>query len=213
MISNTKFFQNTRNEQQKILCANHNGVNTENIGFKITFSRDIFNWLIKVLRNGCFHNAPVIYPRSVIMASDVCNGPRRCLGPLQTSLAFITYLGHMTRPLWKHPSNTIITKYLLRYYEMIKALLRRNYHVITRSYNPTWKTPLFLVCFCSFFSQHFTDKAVTSSSFQTFTPNLNLSIYRHQQDLLQGDAVGFYPFSELLPFKMAVCKMPTTCSF
>jgi hypothetical protein len=26
------------------------------------------DWLIKVLRNGCFHNGPVICPRLVIMA-------------------------------------------------------------------------------------------------------------------------------------------------
>jgi hypothetical protein len=38
------------------------------------------DWLIKVLRNGCFHNGPVICPRLSH------NGPRRWLGPIQPSL-------------------------------------------------------------------------------------------------------------------------------
>jgi hypothetical protein len=29
------------------------------------------SWLIKVLRKGCFHNGPVMCPRSVIMALEV----------------------------------------------------------------------------------------------------------------------------------------------
>ena len=46
-----------------------------------------------VLINECFHNGPVICPRSVIMAKDVCNGPRQRRGPLQTSEAIITDRG------------------------------------------------------------------------------------------------------------------------
>jgi len=48
------------------------------------------SWLIKVLRNGCFHNGPVKCPRSVIMALGGCNGHPR---------AIITDLGHLTGPL------------------------------------------------------------------------------------------------------------------
>ena len=43
-----------------------------------------------VLMNGCFYNGPVIWPRSVLMVEEVCNGPRQSRGPLQTSEAIIT---------------------------------------------------------------------------------------------------------------------------
>ena len=58
----------------------------------------LFSWVIKVSRNGCFYNGPVICPRSVIMALGGCNSPRRCLGPLQPPLAIITDLGYITGP-------------------------------------------------------------------------------------------------------------------
>jgi hypothetical protein len=55
-------------------------------------------WLIKVLRKGCFHNGPVMCPRFVVMACEVCISPRRCLGPIQTYWAIIRDLGHITGP-------------------------------------------------------------------------------------------------------------------
>ena len=69
------------------------------------------NWLIKVLRNGCFHNVPVIWPRLSH------NGPRKVVlarsnaeGQCNLPWAIMTNLGHITGPLWKHPfSNTIVS--------------------------------------------------------------------------------------------------------
>jgi hypothetical protein len=81
------------------------------IRFSNTWWGNDLSWLIKVLRKGCFHNGPVMCPRSVIlMALEVkCIVPRRCLGPIQTHWAIITDLGHITGPLWKYPFiNTII---------------------------------------------------------------------------------------------------------
>ena len=57
------------------------------------------NMLTIVLMNGYFFNGPVIYPRSVIMVKEVCNGPMQRRGPLQTSEAIITDQGHITGPL------------------------------------------------------------------------------------------------------------------
>jgi hypothetical protein len=60
------------------------------------------DWLIKVLRNGCFHNGPVICPRlshndprKVVLALSVASGQhnRPC--------AIMTNLGHITGPSWK----------------------------------------------------------------------------------------------------------------
>jgi hypothetical protein len=70
-------------------------------------------WLIKVLRNGCFHNGPVICPRSSH------NGPRKVVlalgvasGQYNLPWAIITNLGDITGPLWKHPFiNTISNKW------------------------------------------------------------------------------------------------------
>ena len=67
-------------------------------------------WLIKVLRNGCFHNEPVICPRLSH------NGPRKVIlalgvasGQYNLPWAIMTNLGYITGPLWKHPFiNTII---------------------------------------------------------------------------------------------------------
>jgi hypothetical protein len=56
------------------------------------------SWLIKVLRKGCFHNGPVMCPRFVVMACEVCISPRRCLWPIQTYWAIIRDLGHITGP-------------------------------------------------------------------------------------------------------------------
>ena len=42
--------------------------------------------LIKVLRKGCFHNGPVMCPRSVIMALGIASGQYRLLGPLLQTL-------------------------------------------------------------------------------------------------------------------------------
>ena len=74
-------------------------------------------WLIKVLRNRCFHNGPVICPRLSH------NGPRKvllalgvALGQYNLSWAIMTNLGHITGPLWKHPFiNTILLTNLLYY--------------------------------------------------------------------------------------------------
>ena len=51
------------------------------------------SWLIEVLRKGCFHNGPVMCPRSVIMALEVsvlslsvASGQYRLLGPLLQTL-------------------------------------------------------------------------------------------------------------------------------
>ena len=68
------------------------------------------DWLIKVLRNGCFHNGPVrcprlshIGPRKVVLVLGVASG--QCNLPW----AIIINLGHITGSLWKHPFiNTII---------------------------------------------------------------------------------------------------------
>jgi hypothetical protein len=61
-------------------------------------------WLIKVLRNGWFHNGPVICP----LLSH--NGPRKLVlvlgvasGQYNLPWAIMTNLGHITDPLWKHP--------------------------------------------------------------------------------------------------------------
>jgi hypothetical protein len=58
-------------------------------------------WLIKVLRNGCFHNGPVICPRLSH------NGPRKVV------LALGNNLGHMTG--LKRFENFIILKILKSY--------------------------------------------------------------------------------------------------
>jgi hypothetical protein len=71
------------------------------------------DWLIKVLRNECFHNGPVICPRLSH------NGPRKVVlalgaasGQYNLHWAIMTNLGHITGPLWKHPFiNTIITNW------------------------------------------------------------------------------------------------------
>ena len=67
------------------------------------------DWLITVLRNGCFHNGPVICPRLGH------NGPRKVVldlgvasGQYNLPWAIMTNRGHITGPLWKHPFiNTI----------------------------------------------------------------------------------------------------------
>ena len=68
------------------------------------------SWLITVLRNGYFHNGPVICPglshndpRKVILALGIASG--------QYNLPWVimTNLGHITGPLWKHTFiNTIL---------------------------------------------------------------------------------------------------------
>jgi hypothetical protein len=58
------------------------------------------DWLIKVLRNGCFHNGPVICPR----LSHI--GPQKVVfalvvgsGQYNLPWAIMTNLGHITAPL------------------------------------------------------------------------------------------------------------------
>jgi len=39
-----------------------------------------------VLINGCFHNGPVLCRKSLIIAHEVCIGPRQCRELIQTLL-------------------------------------------------------------------------------------------------------------------------------
>ena len=62
----------------------------------------------EIKMNGCFHNRPVICPRSVIMASESVMTLGVASGHYILPGAIITDLGHITGPLWKHPFiNTI----------------------------------------------------------------------------------------------------------
>ena len=78
-----------------------NGVSSELLCHNISVNRSksvkSFNQIdiTIVLTNGCFHNGPVMCPRSVIMAQGVCIGSRT----IQTSRAIITDRGHITGPL------------------------------------------------------------------------------------------------------------------
>jgi hypothetical protein len=54
-----------------------------------TYMNNGLSWLIKVLRKGCFHNGPVMCPRSVIMALEV------------SVLSLGVASGHYYRP-WAH---------------------------------------------------------------------------------------------------------------
>ena len=51
------------------------------------------------LRGGCFHNGPVMCPKSLIMAQEVCIGPRQRRGLVHASRAIDTDRGHMTGTL------------------------------------------------------------------------------------------------------------------
>jgi hypothetical protein len=71
------------------------------------------DWLIKVLRNGCFHNGPVICSR---LASGQNNLP----------CAIMTNLGYITGPLWKHSFiNTILTNRKLHIYICVPMYTQR----------------------------------------------------------------------------------------
>jgi hypothetical protein len=48
-----------------------------------------------VLLNGCFHNGPVLCRKSLIIAHEVCIGPRQCRELIQTLLAIITERGDL----------------------------------------------------------------------------------------------------------------------
>ena len=52
-----------------------------------------------ILINGCFYNGPVMCPRSLIMAQEVCIGPRQRQGLIHASQAIITDRGHITGTL------------------------------------------------------------------------------------------------------------------
>jgi hypothetical protein len=84
-------------------------------------------WLIKVLRNGCFHNGPVICPRLSH------NGPRKVVlalgvasGQYYLPWAIMTNRGHVTGPLWKHSFINTILMGLSRWLSRIQKIKKNS---------------------------------------------------------------------------------------